>query len=196
MDLDPHDITASLIRALVLYALAEFQAGHATTIRVNADGHSFSVADDGRGHALERTVAGLPYLKFVYTHLDYPFEQRANAPVQLHAIGISLINALCSEVTVTTRKADEMLRMSFQRGRLCDTEVVRIKSAETGNTISAKLNPQLQDDGVDTRRLRQWLVDLRTASPKLNLYFNNIELHAAHAAGAGDHGHHSVPDAR
>jgi hypothetical protein len=63
--LDPQDITASVVRALVLYSLTEFQSGHATAIRVTADVHSFSVADDGRGHAIGRTVDGLPYLKFV-----------------------------------------------------------------------------------------------------------------------------------
>ena len=124
---DPHDITASVVRALVLYSLAEFQSGHASHIRVTADGHSFSVADNGRGHAIGRTVAGQPYLKFVYTHLDYPFEHRQGAPVQLHAIGISLINVLCSELDITARKQDVTLRMSFKNGRLGDCELVDAK---------------------------------------------------------------------
>lgn len=176
--LDPQDITASLVRALVLYSLAEYQSGHATTVRVIADGHSFSVSDDGRGHAIDRTVAGLPYLTFVYTHLDYPFEQRQGAPLQLHAIGISLINVLCSELAVTTHKQDVTLRMSFKSGRLCNHDIVNVKSEETGNAISCSINPQLQKGGVDTRHLRQWLDGLLTASPTLKLFFNGLELHA------------------
>ena len=176
--LPPQDVTASLVRALVLYSLAEFQSGHATTLRVTAEGHSFSVADNGRGHAIDRTVAGLPYLNFVYTHLDYPFEQDRGAPLQLHAIGISLINVLCAELDVTTHKRDETLLMKFKRGRLCDYDVVNAKFRETGNGISGHVNPQLQTSGVDTRLLREWLVELLTANPTLKLFFNGEELHA------------------
>ena len=67
------DIAAAIVRALVLYSLAEFQATHATTIRVHAHGVSFEVSDDGRGHAMDRTVAGQPYMNVVYSHLDFPF---------------------------------------------------------------------------------------------------------------------------
>jgi hypothetical protein len=41
---DPNDTASSAVRALVLYSLAEFQAGHATTLRVTADAHSFGIA--------------------------------------------------------------------------------------------------------------------------------------------------------
>src|SRR5438034_6665675 len=98
------DVTGAIVRALVLYALAEFQSGHAKTIRVNAQGLSFQVSDDGRGHAVDRTVAEQPYMTFVYEHLDFPFGQSAAPPVQLHTIGLSFINTLCSELVVTTHK--------------------------------------------------------------------------------------------
>ena len=176
--LDPQDIAASVVRALVLYSLAEFQSGHETTVRVIADGHSFGITDDGRGHAVDQTVAGLPYLKFVYTHLDYPFDQAQNAPMQLHAIGISLINVLCSELAVVTYKQDVTLRMSFKSGHLCKHDVVNVKSEQTGNAISGSINSQLQKRGVDTQRLRLWLSGLLTASPNLKLFFNGLELYA------------------
>src|ERR1700756_4426501 len=102
----PHPLVAHVVRALVLYALDEVRSGHATQIRVAADGASFSVSDDGRGHAIYRTIDGTPYLRLVYTHLDYPFEEAQAPPVQLHGIGMSLINALCSEMTVLVRKRD------------------------------------------------------------------------------------------
>ena len=132
-------------------------------------------------HAIDRTVAGQPYLKFVYTHLDYPFDQRQDAPVQLHAIGISLVNVLCSELDITAHKQDVTLRMSFKNGRLADYERVDAKPEKTtdihtGNTISGKVNPQLQKDGVNVLSLRQWLIALMTASPTLRLSFNGVEL--------------------
>jgi hypothetical protein len=70
----PIDLAASVVRAVVLYSLAEAQAGHATTIRVGMAENGFTVEDDGRGHAVDRTVAELPYLRFIYTHLAYPFD--------------------------------------------------------------------------------------------------------------------------
>ena len=70
---DPSDTLAAVVRTLVMYALAEAQAGHARTIQVTTDGAAFSVADDGRGHPLAREVEGTPYLQLVYTHLDHPF---------------------------------------------------------------------------------------------------------------------------
>lgn len=54
----------------MLYALAEFQSGNATTIRVTADGNSFSIADNGRCHPIDKSVDGTSYLKFIYTHFD------------------------------------------------------------------------------------------------------------------------------
>lgn len=107
------DVSASsqnAVRALILYSLAEHQLGHATTIRVTANGNSFSVGDDGRGHASARTVASAPYLKFIYNHFDYSFGLDEAAPVQLQGAGMSLINSLCSELTVEVRKSDAMLQ--------------------------------------------------------------------------------------
>lgn len=78
---DAPDIAASIVRALVLYSLAEFQTARATTIRVAAEGLAFSVGDDGRGHAIDRLVDGTLYLKFVYAHLDYSFGRSEAAPM-------------------------------------------------------------------------------------------------------------------
>ncbi len=108
------DLTGDVVRALTLYSFAEFQLGHATSIRIRAEGNSFSITDDGRGHAIERAVNGTPYLKFIYTHFDYPFEASENEPVQLQGIGMSLINTLCSELVVTVRKQDATLQLKLE----------------------------------------------------------------------------------
>jgi hypothetical protein len=41
---DPNDTASCAVRALVLYSLAEFQAGYAMTLRVTAEGYSFGIA--------------------------------------------------------------------------------------------------------------------------------------------------------
>lgn len=177
---DPLDLTACLVRTLVLYTLAEFHSGHATTIRVHAKGASFSVEDDGRGHAIERTIGGSPYLRFVYTHFDYPFHATDNSPIQLHGIGMTLVNTLCSELVVAVRKREAMLRLTFRNGQLSREELLAAASDETGTAISGTVRPQLQHVDTEPGHLRHWLRRVRAAHPSLKLYFNDERVHATH----------------
>ena len=174
----PLDLTATAVRALTLYSLAEFQAGNATSIRVTVEGTSFSVSDDGRGHPIDRTIEGTSYLNFIYTHFDYPFESGRNAPIQLQGIGMSFINAMCSELTLTVRKRDETLQLLFRDGQIHESNRAVAVSAETGITISAKIAPKLQMDGLGNKRLEQWLQCVLASSPSLRLFFNGSQLHA------------------
>lgn len=170
------DLVGIAVRALMLYSLAEFQGGNATTIRVTAQGHSFGIADDGRGHSLDRSVEGIPYLKFIYSHFDHPFGSGRSAPVQLQGIGMSLINALCSELTLTVRKRDERLEQAFREGRLESSDRIAVASQETGITLSGKINPQLRCGEADVARLEGWLLEVLASSPSLRLFLNGREL--------------------
>jgi len=172
------DVTSEIVRALVLYSVAEYQAGHVKTIRVDARDRSFTVADDGRGHAIERTIGGAPYLEFVYTHLAYPFATGQSAPIQLQAIGISLANKFCAELSVTARKPTATLVVSFKNGLHVSEALSNVASEVTGNTISGVVNPQLQSAETDTHALRQWLIRVLAASAGLRVVFNGVELRA------------------
>lgn len=180
--LPPPSATLTTIQALTLYSLAEHQLGHAATIRVTANANSFSVGDDGRGHAISRavsrTVACAPYLKFIYSHFDYPFGSDEAAPVQLQGIGMSLINSLCSELTVVVRKRDATLRLVFRDGQLVQHEVSDVASpvGETGNTISGTVRTAIAGDGADHTALEQWLRGLLPAHPALRIVFNGQSL--------------------
>jgi DNA gyrase/topoisomerase IV subunit B len=182
----PHsvDVTAQAVRALTLYSLAEFQSGHASTIRVSADGTSFCVADDGRGHAIDRTVAGSRYLQFIYTHLDYPFSAPEGSPVQLHGIGISLLNALCSELSVNVNKPDATLRMTYRDGHLCEEERLDLPTESTGNAVSGTISPTLQRGHTNAEYIEQWLLGVLASNPSLKLHFNGRELHAPQPSAA------------
>jgi len=160
----------------MLYSLLEFQSGHATTIRVTAEGNSFSISDNGRGHSIDKTVDGTSYLKFVYTHFDYPFETGRSAPIQLQGIGMSLVNAMCNELRLTVKKPDAKLELLFRDGQLCENKRTAELSDETGITICAQINPLLQGAGAATQQLEQWLLDVLAVSPSLNLYFNGRKL--------------------
>jgi DNA gyrase subunit B len=161
----------------MLYSLLEFQSGHATTIRVTARGSSFSIADNGRGHPIDKSVDGTSYLKFVYTHFDYPFETGRSAPIQLQGIGMSLVNAMCSELRLTVRKTEAKLELLFRDGQLCENQRTAEQSDETGITVSVQINPQLQSGGVATPQLEAWLLDVLAVHPSLKLYFNGRQLH-------------------
>jgi DNA gyrase/topoisomerase IV subunit B len=176
---DHRDLATVAIRALVLYSLAEFQGGHASTINVIAEGMSFSVADDGRGHAIARSIAGRPYLAFIYTHLDYPFadaELGQAGQVQLQGIGMSLLNALCSELSVTVRKREGTLHLSYDAGRLASETRDEIANNSTGTSIAGTINSLLQPTQVDVRGVERWLLRVVAIHPKLKLHFNGKDL--------------------
>lgn len=167
------DVADAVVRALVLYSLAEFQSGNATTIRVYADGLRFRVADDGRGHALDRKVGGHPYMRLVYTHLDYPFDGSDGTPVQLHTIGLSFINTLCSELVVTVQRQGAHSQYVYRDGGLVREEALDVVPGETGNVVAGMLNDRLQRCEVDVQRLREWLGRVASCTPGLSLYFND-----------------------
>jgi DNA gyrase/topoisomerase IV subunit B len=181
------DITAQVVRALCLYAIAEFQSGHATTLHVTAEGGSFSVADDGRGHAVDRSVAGAPYLQFIYTQLDYPFGLAEGGPVQLQGIGMSLLNALCSDLSVTVRKPNKTLQLTYKAGRLCHEGCVDTLTQSSGTTVAGTVHPQLQQvqqQPTDVDKLERWLAGVLAAHPAMKLHFNGKAVHAQPSTAA------------
>ena len=109
-------------------------------------------------------------------HLDYPFNTTQSSPIQLHGIGMSLINTLCSELSVTARKRDATLRMAFLNGQLSSEELIDVRSEDSGNAISGTVRPQLQNEGANPERIRRWLLAVHAASPSLKLHFNGKEL--------------------
>jgi len=176
--MSPHqtDTTTSIVQTLVLYSLAEHQLGHAKSIRVSTRGHSFSVEDDGRGHAVNRVVEGAPYLDFIYGHLDYPYMARRSKPVQLQGLGMSLLNRLCADLVVSAHKPDITLQLQFQNGRLQSHEVTESKNPQTGNKVAGTVHQGTAPVPADEEELRQWLLGVLEASPLLLLHFNGQPL--------------------
>lgn len=167
-------LTDEVVRALLLYALAEHQAGHASTIHVTVEGPRFRIEDDGRGHAIDRVVAGAPYLPFIYTQLDHPFDSAPDAPIQLQGIGMSLINALCSELTVTVHKAHARLRLHYRDARLQAQAVIQEPAPRTGtgNIIEGTVKATRVPTEPPGETLRQTLQRTARACPSLTLHFN------------------------
>lgn len=163
---------AAAVRALVLYSLMEFQMGGATTIRVTRHGRDFGISDDGRGHPLDKCLEGISYLRFIYTHFDYPFGAATGAPIQLQGIGMSLINALCEELRLTVRKHEETLTLACQGGRIAGIHRATATNDEAGLTVSARLRRDLPCSDCGDDELEDWLNALARAHPALRLFFN------------------------
>lgn len=178
LDQPPFDLAATAVRALVLYALAEFQSGRATTIHVTARGAEFGVSDDGRGHPPDKLLEGTPYLRFVYTHFDYPFEAGRAAPVQLQGIGMSLVNALSAQLTLVLRKPEETLQLCFAEGRLQQQTRTPGPNAATGVSVHGRLRPGLCTVPAPGPALEDGLRAIVRAHPTLRLFFNGDPLHA------------------
>ena len=142
------------------------------------EGSTFGISDDGRGHPLDKELEGTSYLRFIYTHFGYPFVPGRSAPIQLQGIGMSLVNALCSELTLTVRKSDETLTISFKDGEVRESVRAPGESNETGITVAARLRPEMPPGGTQTPELEDWLQGIVQAHPSLKLFFNNREVKA------------------
>jgi topoisomerase-4 subunit B len=162
------DTTALLLQTLVLYALAEAQAGHATQIGVVLDGRHFRITDNGRGHAVGRQVDGVPYLRLVYGQLGFPFGQAPGPAVQLQGLATSLVQALCSRLVVTARRDGQAHRVDIRDGVLQQTSRPLAPGETGGNTIEGWLRPDLPH-APDTAALLQWLQAAAAAVPGLRL---------------------------
>lgn len=178
------DPTADIVRSLVLYSLAEVQTGHATTIRVTIEPAAFSVSDDGRGHAVDREVDGLPYLELIYTQLEFPFGHRPGPAVQLQGLGLSLINRLCRELTVTVHKRGAVHRWIFAEGSRIHRERLEVEGAtDHGNTLCGSVRAELSSGPPRVDELHRWLQGLAASTPGLTLEFNGVRVRAGDEAG-------------
>jgi DNA gyrase/topoisomerase IV subunit B len=166
----------AVVRALVLYHLAEYQSGNATTIKVNIQNHTFRVSDNGRGHAIDRTINDLPYLRLVYSQLEYPFGLETDTPIQLHTIGISLINSLCRALVVTIHKPEKTYIQHYKQGQLNKEEIMDNQETVTGTAIEGKINPDLFPEEIDLQNFETWLKEIKSIHQQLRLFFNEKEL--------------------
>ena len=111
-----------LFRCAFAYSLLEFQAGHVAKIDVEAEGNSVSIADDGRGHAIERKADGVPHVEIIYSQLGTSEQDTRMPEIAIHALGVSLFSAFCAELVVEARKDNETVRARFADGKLIETK--------------------------------------------------------------------------
>lgn len=168
------NLYTALFKALFCYHLAEFQGGYASRINVFVKNDQFTIADNGRGHSMNRTVDGIPYLKMVYNHLRIPFDGRIPS-VQLHTIGISLINELSKSLEIRIKRKIGTQVHQFEYGTPVKSFQEENPSGETGNRITCRFEIK-EDMKPSTSEVLCYLEQIKQAYPELKIFLNSTPL--------------------
>ena len=135
-------------------SMDEAVAGHATRIEVtlNADG-SLSVADNGRGIPVDAhpRYPDKSALEVIMTmlHSGGKFSGKAYATSGgLHGVGVSVVNALSSQLTVEVARNRELFRQSFSRG-LAVTGLEKLGAVPNRRGTTIQFTPDAQIFGDD-----------------------------------------------
>ncbi|MDT8407899.1 MAG: DNA topoisomerase IV subunit B [Methylococcales bacterium] len=131
-----------LLQEVIDNSVDEALAGFAKTITVTlrADG-SLEVADDGRGMPVDlHPEQNAPGVEVILTRL-HSGGKFSNKNYKysggLHGVGVSVVNALSSQLTVTVKRGGQCYQMAFANGdKVSDLEVIgRCPVRDTGTTL-------------------------------------------------------------
>ena len=113
-----------LVWEVVDNSVDEAMNGHATRdhrSRLHKDGHTVTVADNGRGIPVDKhPKTKKPALETVLTvlHAGGKFDgNNYKTAGGLHGVGASVVNALSKQLTAVVRRDGSQYRMTFSKGR-------------------------------------------------------------------------------
>ncbi|MFL6694179.1 MAG: hypothetical protein ACJ8GO_14615 [Ramlibacter sp.] len=125
--------SALLVCALTAYSVHEHQEGFVREIKISLNRDGFAVEDDGRGIGLhrERYVDNL-----MGTLVGGP------GPVQLHGVGLSVVAASLSHLTVQSRRSGQLWTQTFGWGIAEGVPTHEpVPDTKTGSLMVARLAP-------------------------------------------------------
>jgi len=154
-----------LVQEVVDNSVDEALAGFARTIQVRllADG-GVEVADDGRGMPVdlhpEQGVSGVEVI-LTRLHAGGKFSGKTyRFSGGLHGVGVSVVNALSSRLTVEIRRGGQIYAMQFAEGEKISElmPLGTVPKRETGTTVNFWPNPKYFDSPrVSVSRLKALL---------------------------------------
>jgi topoisomerase-4 subunit B len=102
-------------------AMDEALNGFGESIRITlGKDHSVTIEDEGRGMPVGQHSSGVSTLQVIFTVLHAGGKFSSDAGYRrsggLHGVGASVVNALCSELQVTTAFQGQLYEMSFKNG--------------------------------------------------------------------------------
>jgi len=170
-----------LAQEVIDNSVDEALAGHSTKIDVvlYEDG-SLSVSDDGRGMPVDiHSEEGVPGVELILTRLhaggkfsndNYAFSGG------LHGVGVSVVNALSTQLEVLIKRDAKLHRITFADGeKTSDLEVIdTVGKRNTGTIVTFHPDPKYFDSAkFSLSRLRHVLRAKAVLCPGLNVTFLN-----------------------
>lgn len=168
-----------LAQEIIDNSVDEALAGHAKSIEVilHKD-QSVSVIDDGRGMPVDiHPEQGKPGVEVIlctlhaggkFSNKNYQFSGG------LHGVGVSVVNALSEQLTVTVKRDGNVYRMGFANGdKASDLEIIdTCPKRQTGTTVKFLPNPIYFDTPkFSVSRLRHVLRAKAVLCPGLSVTF-------------------------
>jgi len=170
-----------LVQEVVDNSVDEALAGHARSIKVtlNKDG-SVEVTDDGRGMPVDiHPEEKIPGVELILSRLhaggkfnseNYKFSGG------LHGVGVSVVNALSSELEVLVRRDGKLHRMTFADGeKTTSLKVIdKVGQRNTGTTVKFTPNNKYFDSAIiSIPRLLHVLRAKAVLCPGLQMIFDD-----------------------
>ena len=147
-----------LVYEVVDNCIDEAMAGYAKhiTVVINKDG-SLSVEDDGRGIPIDwHEDQQMSAVEVVMTklHAGGKFDNETyKVSGGLHGVGVSVVNALSSELTVEVRRDGERWKQSYSRG-VPTSKLEKAGDADnTGTLVTFQADPEIFDTVVFQREV-------------------------------------------
>lgn len=168
-----------LVYEIVDNSIDEAVAGYCDTIHVCIEqDNSVTVTDNGRGIPVDiHPVMGIPAIEVILTtlHSGGKFGGSGyNISGGLHGVGLSVVNALSSEMNVTVQRDGTIYRQTYRRGEPAGPLYTDGDSSENGTIIHFLPDPDIFDETVfDSEIIVQRLRELAFLNQGLHIKFTD-----------------------